>query len=54
MAQLRLWRRLREEGRPLEEALRWRTKTRGEFEGAFARGYVVTGFEDSSYILVKR
>lgn len=38
---------------PIDEALRWRTKTRAEFENAFARGYRVTGFEESSYILGK-
>ncbi|HET7704815.1 MAG TPA: GNAT family N-acetyltransferase [Thermoanaerobaculia bacterium] len=36
---------------PMDEAVRWRTKTRAEFESAFARGYRVTGFEGQSYIL---
>ena len=39
---------------PLEEGVRWRAKTRAEFENAFSRGYVVSGFEDSSYILRER
>lgn len=30
---------------PPAEALKWRDKTRREFEEAFARGYVATGFE---------
>lgn len=30
---------------PIEEALRWREKTRREFEEAFAGGFVVTSFE---------
>lgn len=36
---------------PLDEAVRWRAKTRAEFESAFARGYRVTGFEAQSYVL---
>ncbi|HUP49854.1 MAG TPA: GNAT family N-acetyltransferase [Thermoanaerobaculia bacterium] len=38
---------------PLEEARRWRERTRGDFEAAFAEGYIVTGFDrgKSSYLL---
>jgi len=38
----------------VEEALQWRAKTREQFESAFSRGYIVTGFEGSSYILSSR
>lgn len=40
------------------EAVRWRDKTRCEFEEAFAKGFIVTGFERgdqvSSYVLTRR
>ena len=36
---------------PIEEAVRWREKTRAEFESAFARGFRVTGFERQRYVL---
>lgn len=40
---------------PLEEALRWRAKTREQFEDAFARGLVATGFDRdrSEYALTR-
>ena len=36
---------------PVEEAVRWREKTRREFEEAFAEGAVVTGFAGGAYVL---
>jgi predicted GNAT superfamily acetyltransferase len=36
---------------PVEEAMQWRARTREQFEDAFAKGYIVTGFEKSSYIV---
>ena len=39
---------------PVEEAIKWRARTRDQFEDALAKGYIVTGFEESSYLLEKR
>ena len=39
---------------PLEEAIRWREKTRRELEEAFASELIVTAFEQGAYVLSPR